>query len=338
MGAPGTRIGVVAACLLSVFALACGDERSVLLLELQAARTACPPGHVKRDLCGPEPPPPPGDPQLPGVFLEGMVSPLRLDWTPQDWLLVTDSRLRMVLRIDPVSLQPFAGFRTHGKPLGVTALGPSIYVGNADDRTIDVYAADGGDRTSTFGQGRVDYPADLAADHTQGLIFALDGGRREVRVFNAEGTFLNTISGPGTLDEQLLNPTAVGLDPVRQWVMVSDYGSADGGIASLKIFAYDGSLVHRISGEGDCGFMGCFNGFSRPQGAGVDAAGLIYMPDALLGEIWVFDPDTWTRTAVLGGQGFLRLPTDVVVDGVGDLFIASNLTHDVQVIRGVGQP
>lgn len=318
--------------------LSCSDERpDVVDPHVQAAK-ACPPGQVGKS-CEPElPPTPPPDPQLPGVFVEGMASPIRLDHTPLGWLLVTDSRLRMVLRIDPVTLQPYQGFGTRGKPLGVTALGTSIYVGNPDQRTVDVYAADGGRMTSSFGPGAVDHAADLAADTAARLIFALDGGRREVRVFDRHGTPLRTISGPGTLPEQLENPTALGLDPTRQWVLVSDYGSADGGYASLKVFGYDGTFVTSVSGRGSCGMLGCSGGFSRPQGAAVDARGRVYLPDALLSEVLVFDPATWQITQRLGGRSTLRVPTDVVFDARGDLFVASSRNQEVYVIRGIGQP
>jgi sugar lactone lactonase YvrE len=130
----------------------------------------------------------------------------------------------------------------------------------------------------------------------------------------------------------------MGLDPTRQWVMVSDYGSADGGDASLKIFGYDGSLIKQLSGAGSCGMLGCSGGFSRPQGAAVDAQGLIYLPDALLAQVLLYDPVSWNQTGTLGDHGFLRVPTDVVFDDFGDLFIASNRTREVQVVRGVGQP
>jgi hypothetical protein len=201
---------------LAILASACRDHRpDVVDPTVQAAKT-CPPGQSKKGCVVEPPPPPPGDPQLPPVFIEGMVSPLRLDRTPFDWILVTDSRLRMVLRVDPTTLQPVEGFETEGKPLGVASLGMSIFVGNESGRTIDVHDADGGAFVTSFGAGAVNHPADLAVDATQNLVFALDGGRREVRVFDPSGTLLQTISGPGTLPAELENPTAMGLDPVRQ--------------------------------------------------------------------------------------------------------------------------
>ena len=338
MKLPGFRRGLAFMGLAATLTVACQDPRtSVVDPVLQAAR-ACPPGQSKKG-CDVDPPPPPVvDPQLPAVFVAGMVSPIRLDHTPLDWLLVSDSRLGMVLRIDPATLQPFQGFETQGKPLGVTALGTSIYVGNADDRTIDVYAANGGTMSSSFGHGVVEYPTDLAADTALGLIFALDGGRREVRVFDDQGTLTKVISSAGTLPDQLLNPVAVAIDPVRSWVLVSDYGSADGGYASLKVFGYDGTYVTSLSGQGRCGSLGCSGGFSRPQGAAVDALGMIYLPDALLSAVLVVDPSTWKITQTLGGRSTLRVPTDVVFDAVGDLFIASSRNQEVFAIRGSSLP
>jgi hypothetical protein len=63
---------------------------------------------------------------------------------------------------------------------------------------------------------------------------------------------------------------------------------------------------------------------------------MIYVPDALLGQVLVYDPISWNPSGTLGEHGFLRLPTDLIFDGYGDLFIASNRTREVQVIRGAG--
>lgn len=319
--------------------LSCTDERPDVVDPHVAQARACPPGQVKKG-CDPDVPPTnPPDVQLPAVFVEQMASPIRLDRTPLGWLLLSDSRLRMVLRIDPVTLQPFQGFETRGKPLGVTALGTSIYVGNPDERTIDVYDADGGAMTSSFGRGAVEYAADLEADTTAGLIFALDGLDRQVKVFDAFGTPVRTISAPGPDPGQLENPTAIGIDPVRGWVIVSDYGSADAtGGATLEIFGYDGTFVTSVSGKGRCGLVGCSGGFSRPQGAAVDAQGLVYLPDALLSEVIIYDPATWQIAQKLGGRTTLRVPTDAVFDANGDLFIASSRNQEVYVFRGVGLP
>ena len=331
-----TRSGrVLLVASIAALALAgCQDRRTGLVDPQMQAGKACPPGQVDKGCSIDPPPPPPVNYQLPAVFLDRMVSPLRVDRTPWGWLLLTDSQLRMVLRVDPVSLQPIQGIETNGKPLGVAGMGGAIYVGDVSNRTVAVYGADGGNFRKTFGPGAVEYPADMAADPAQSLLFVLDGKRREVRVFDASGSLVRTISGPGTLADQLTAPTALGLDPARQWVMVSDYGQ-DGGYASLKIFGYDGTLVRAISGQGKCGMLGCSGGFSRPQGASVDAAGRLYMPDALLAQVFVFDPATWAITSVLGGNGAFSVPTDVTVDAAGDLFVVCNWSGEMKVLRGV---
>ena len=84
--------------------------------------------------------------------------------------------------------------------------------------------------------------------------------------------------------------------------------------------------------------LGCSGGFSRPQGAAVDGAGRIFLPDALLSQVFVYDPVSGDRVGTFGERGFLRVPTDVVLDAAGDLFIASSRTREVQAIRGAGLP
>ena len=339
------RIGrtLLASMLVVVGLVACRDQRpDVVDPQVQAAKK-CPPGQEKKGCVVEPPPPPPGDLHLPPVVGEQLISPLRLEHTSLSWLLLTDSQRRMVLRVDPTTLQPIEGFEVDFKPLGVAGMGTSIFVGNVDGQTVDVFDADGGGFITTFGPGVAEYPTDIAADEALGRVFVLDGRRREVRVFDPSGNLVSTISGAGDLEHQLASPVAMTVDPVRQWVIVSDWGSMGGGsdigatsIAAVKVFAYDGTFVQAVYGEGDCGLLGCSGGFSRPQSATVDASGLIYVPDMLLGEVLVFDAATWQQTNTLGAGGSFDMPSDVAFDAVGDLFIVSNRGREIQVIQGVG--
>jgi DNA-binding beta-propeller fold protein YncE len=262
-----------------------------------------------------------------------MRSPIRLASAPGGKLLVSDSRWHVVLRVDEESRTADQAFLVDGKPLAVGMRGDQIFVGNATTNTVDVFGASGGFSYS-FGDGAAPYPTDLAIDDALGLVFVVAGGTRDVKVFSLSGELQGTITGSG--GARLQSPTGIAVDEGRREVLVSDYGAV-GGHASVKIFDYDGSLVGEITGGTDCGVTGCSGGFSRPQGLAVDGTGLIYLADALLGQVLVLDRASGEAVAMLGAHasdgGDLRLPMDVVLGGRGEPYVASNGTASVEVVR-----
>jgi len=333
--------------LLTAFAIGgCADdrERDYVTDSTLLAKNECPPGAAKKGEC-PEPPPPPPpppptgtvEPDLPGVSTDVMRTPMRSAGTPEGRMLVADPKAGMILRVDPSYLLPDQGFEALGKPLSVALLGDAIFVGNADGRVIDVYDAIGGGYRTSFGAGRAERPADIVADTGLALLFVLDSKMKQVTVFEENGTMVRTISAPGSGTGQLASPVALGLDPVRGELLVSDYGDAQAS-ASVKIFSYDGTYVGFIDGAGTCNFMGCVGGFSRPQGVFVNPADQVFVTDGLLATVEVFTRATLAKVATLGGRntGFpeLRFPTDVFVNDAGDVFATSYQSGTVEVFPG----
>jgi len=338
----------LAALFLASFAAGCVDDsrRDLMTETTLLAKKDCPPGAEKKGECEeppPPPPPPPPDgtvePDLPSVSTDVMHTPMRLAGTPEGRMLAADPKARMILRIDPSYLLPDQGFEARGKPLSVALLGDAIFVGNSEDRQIDVYDAIGGGYRTSFGAGRAERPADIVADTGLALLFVLDSKTRQVTVFEPDGTVVRTISGPGSADSQLLSPVALGLDPVRGEVLVSDYGS-ETVPAAVKVFGYDGTYVGLVNGAGECGMMGCSGGFSRPQGVFV-RADQVFITDGLLASIEIYDRTTLGYSSTLGGRdsGFpdLRFPTDVFVNDAGDVFAASYQSGSVEVFQGGAQ-
>ncbi len=198
-----------------------------------------------------------------------------------------------------------------------------IFVGNETRRTVEVFSALG-QREYTFGTGVVGQPADLAIDSERGLVFVVDGHAGVVKVFDVDGVLQRTI---GDFDA----PTGIALDPTRREVFVSDYG-AGGSDARIHIRDYEGTVAGTIVGE-----------FSRPQGIAVGDRGRIYVTDAVVAQVLVFDRATVTAVARLGSGdpsvSDLRLPTDVVVDAQsGTVFVVSNMTGTVVAFSNPNQP
>ncbi|MDH3289611.1 MAG: NHL repeat-containing protein [Gemmatimonadota bacterium] len=287
-------------------------------------------------------PPPntvPVDPQLPPTGTT-LVSPLRVEVTGTGWLLVTDSKRHMVFRVDTATLLPDQALRLDGTPLAVGMLGDQIFVGVEERQTVEVFDASGRAIGSLGGIGTVAHPSDLAIDGSEGLVFVLDGRARDIKVFDVAARSLKGTIAAG----QLHSPAGVAVDPVRREVLVSDYG-ASGVAASIKIFSYgsetwDG-FIGEISGAGTCGSLGCSGGFSRPRGLAVDGA-RVYVTDAVLAQVLMFDRDSGERVGALGtgdpAVSDLRVPTDVEVDGAGHLFVTSTSTARVVRFRAGGTP
>jgi DNA-binding beta-propeller fold protein YncE len=267
-----------------------------------------------------------------------MASPVRLAMSRKGDLLVSDSRLEKVMVLDPVTLQPVRGFRVSGRPLAVGVGRNAIYVGNARKRTVEVYDPRKGTLKSSFGPGAVAKPTDLAVDLRARLVFVLDAGAMDVKVFDLRGRPQGTISGPGTGPAQLTNPTGIAVDEARAEVYVSQYG-VPGGNAAIKIFSYDGAYLGEISGAGQCGMLGCSGGFSRPEGMWVEGRGRIYLADGLLAEVLIIDRASGEVVGTLGGRDIvptLRFPTDVAIGREGDVYVTSVRTGTVEVFPGGG--
>ncbi len=290
-------------------------------------------------------PPAPSDPDAPteprfgrafDPRSDSLRSPVRIALTPAGNLLVSDSRLHMILDIDGGTLQPRSTMPVDGTPLAVAISGGRIFVGNATSRQVEVYNATG--RFWYAFAPPVAYPTDIAVDGRLGLVFVVDAEAKDIKVFSTTGELRRVISGPAAApDAQLHVPTGITLDPERQEVLVSDYPDpATGGSATVRIFDYQGTLLQVLS-PGRCGSLGCSAGFSRPQGIAVDDRGRIYVTDALLAAVLVFNRDTLALVKTLGGRNVgppvLRVPLDVVIGKNGDVFVTSNRTAAVEVFR-----
>jgi DNA-binding beta-propeller fold protein YncE len=245
-------------------------------------------------------------------------------------LLVSDYFQGLVFGVDPVTRLPDDGFIVEGRPMAVAQLKNRILVGNASKKTIEVYGTDGRRRGYfAAGPGSVELPTDLAVDSDANRVFAVDGGRRVVLIYNGKGVLLKTIAG-------FMNPVGVGLDPIREEILVSDYGVMNGDYSRVLIFDYDGTPLGEISGKGSCHwFSGCTGGFSTPQGVAADGQGRVFVVDSFLGQVLVFDRYTGDLIGHLGefgqGPGQLSVPLDLVLASSGNIFVTSSQTGAVEV-------
>lgn len=279
------------------------------------------------------------EPDLPPAPSVSLTSPMRIAWTPQRRLLVSDYYARAVFLVDPATLQPVGAFAVDGAPLAVGLGGARIFVGNATTATVDVFDHRG-EYQYSFGSGRgaVGDPKDLVVDSARGLVLVVDGKSRVVRLFTVDGEAKSLISGFGPGPQRLQNPTALALRDGQLYV--SDYGDLQSGEpARIKVFDSAGNFVSSISGAANPRGVR----FARPQGLTVASARNVFVTEAMSGEVLVLDleADAVTRTIGTWGSdpGQLRLPLDAVVDpGSGDVFVTNSRNARVERFAGAGLP
>jgi DNA-binding beta-propeller fold protein YncE len=109
-------------------------------------------------------------------------------------LVVTDSRLQLLLRMNPNTLQADQALSLNGKPAGVGLSGNRIYVGDKTSGKADAFNADGGGFLFSFGVSEILEPSDIAVDAQAGLVFVSDVQAGRIWVFDLDG---GLVSGRG---------------------------------------------------------------------------------------------------------------------------------------------
>lgn len=257
------------------------------------------------------------------VRAESLPAPTRLDMLGTRQLVVSDPLRDAIFVLNAGSLAIEREIPVQGDALSVAYSRGRIYVGNATRQTVEVRTRSGGHRFDLGGEGSVARPLDIAVDSGKGWVFVVDGASNQIKVFSVRGALEFTLPAPGM--PPLEGPAALAVDPLREEVLVSEYGKP-GGFAPkawLRIYGYDGTLHGAISGRQHPGF-----GFSRPQGLAVSPTGLIFLVDAVRAQVLVFDRGTLLPMGVIGaaghGAGELFFPLDAALDESGQRLFVTN--------------
>lgn len=263
-----------------------------------------------------------------------VTSPVRIAWTPKGDLLLSDYQTRSVLVVDPQQQVVRSKIVINGRPTGVTADNAHIFIGNETTGNIEVYTPQG-KLHATWGNGAIGLPNDMAIDANAGHLFVVDAKAHQVLIFDRKGDGIGAIPAAGA-SQQLDNPTALTLDPKAGLVYVSDQGPSTDRLsfrnhnAFVRIYRYDGSYVDSLSGA-----------FTRPQGLTLNQDGYLYLADAMLGQVLVYDTLSKGLVKTVGsfglGPGQLSLPLDVAIDpGTGDLLVTNNRAGRLEIFAEGG--
>ena len=185
------------------------------------------------------------------------------------------------------------------------------------------------------GDGEFGHPGSIAVDPGTGEVYVTDTARHAVRVFTAAGALARSWGGSGSSERNFQVPTGIAFDALRGQVLVMDQLNY-----SLKVYDPGGNFLFCI-GTSKLLSGGFFNPATGPartlaagQGVRVDALGRIFVTDAFQGQVFVLDP-VGKLLGTIGtfgdADGQLRVPTDLVIDRAGRLFVASSNNARVEI-------
>ena len=245
-------------------------------------------------------------------------TPVRIAWGSGSQILISDYQKGAIHFRDSQTLALERSLVIKGHPLAVGYAQGKIFVGNETTQCVEVYDSTSGAKLYTLGDGpgSIPLPNDLAIDETSGRVFVTDSSGSRVAVFSLDGPLLYTIT-----DSLLRQPISIVLDVAGEHLYVGNLGS-EGSTPNV----YGGNvLVFTVAGQFERSIAG---DFTHPKGLTADAAGHLYLVDAILGQVLVFDTLTGLEVARLGVVpsygGQHKMPFDAVFDDGGQRILVTD--------------
>ncbi len=233
-------------------------------------------------------------------------------------------------------------------PIGV-AVHPTngnYYVSLRDEGKVGIYVyddiADEFNRTGFLGDGEAMVtfvrPTDIDIAPATGRIFVVDPEGDRWYMFNAEGTFRAMGGVRGELNGQLKYPSAISVDEAHNRMMIADH---DNFRVQIYTLTDDGEFTYATF-ERKFGYRlkylldGTLEGWMpRPLGLAVDSTGRVFVSDALMGTVRVFDSAGVDMGKVIDygpAPGGLQTPVDLTFSPDGSqLYVVSTGSASVEV-------
>ena len=270
-----------------------------------------------------------------GSLTESLRSPARVATTPGGTVLVSDTFSNHIARFDVDGT--FLGvWPVPAGPIGIAAhpTNGNYYVSLRDEGQVAIYDSaftftgylGDGDPPVTFVR-----PTDIEIAEDTGNIYVVDAEGDCVYGFAPDGGLILSLGIRGGLPGEFRYPSAITVDEARNRLLVADHDNfrvqafTTGGVFELRF----GYRLGYVRDEGARGWM------PRTQGLTVDAEGRIYVADALMSTVRVFDPTGLELARVLEygfGPGDLRTPAGLVLNADGSrLYVVSTNTSSVEV-------
>ncbi len=266
-----------------------------------------------------------------GSLTQELESPTRVALTATD-VLVADPQANVVVRFDPAGTFLGAWSEPAG-PLGV-AVHPDgrILVSRRDDGSVGVY-----DSSFNFlrflaaGNPLVNFvmPTDLAVDPVSGRIYVVDSGGDRVYGFESNESLALIFGTRGSLTGEFKYPSAIAIDVVNHRLVVADQDNY-----RVQVFSQTGIFQFKFGYRIKYAASGVEAWVARPAGLAVDDAANIYLTDALMGTLRVFDPTGQELGKVVdfgSNPGELYTPCDVAIDSAGRILVANTTAESVEI-------
>ena len=255
-------------------------------------------------------------------------------------------------------------------PLAVAVgAGGNVYIADAGNNVVRKILVSTGTITTFAGLGAQGYEGDggpassaklfnpysVAIDGSENLYIA-DSENHVIRKVSASTGIITTIAGNGVQGYQGDGGAATSANLFSpQGVFVDNAGNvyiSDSGNNVIRKVTFSTGIITTIAGNGTAGYSGdggpaSSSSLSSPHGLAADAAGNLYIADAVNNVIRKVEATTSTMSTVAGNgvQGYsgdgglatsanLFAPAGVALDGSGNLFIADGNS----VIRKVTKP
>jgi predicted CXXCH cytochrome family protein len=268
------------------------------------------------------------------TFTGELQYPGRLAPTAGGGVYVTDQPVGQIVEFDAAGAV-VATYSIPELPVGIAAdlASGNIYVARGDGQ-VGIY-----DATFTL-LGTLDptpftltRPNDLTVDPLTGEVYVVESAEQMIMVFDgATGGLLRVWGTEGSDLSELMHPQAIALDPALGHVIVADADNF-----RVQVFDTMGVLQFKFGyrilflPDSETGW------FARAEGLAVDACSNIYITDAVMGTVRVFDeagteldPDHLPVVGFGSGPGELQVPCDVLIDG-GTMYVADTNGAAVEV-------
>lgn len=268
-----------------------------------------------------------------GSLTEELRAPARIAVAPDDSVLVTDPRNGHIARFDALG-NLLGTWAIPGVPVGVAAHPDGrIFVSLRDETKVAIY-----DSAFNFLEylGATDPlvafvgPTDIDIAADSGRIYVVDADGDKIYGFGPDGSLALILGSRGPWRGQFIYPSAIAIDENRNRLIVADHDKW-----SIQAFTTGGVFLQQFGDRLTSGAGVTEGWMPRPQGLAVDADGNMYVTDALMSTVRVFDPAGAELGKVVEygyAPGSLRVPCDLDLSHDGSrLYVVSSNSSSVEV-------
>ena len=260
-----------------------------------------------------------------GALSASLRAPARVAADANGNLYVTDPAAGRVIGFDAFG-QPMAVYDGFAGPLAIAVASDGrIYLSEEKNGSVSVFDAQW-DLLYRLGAGANEFqlPGHLAVDPlAPDTVCVSDGKANLIRVFTGTNQVAQ-FGGAGTGNGKFDFPAGVSVRANGE-VLVVDQNNDRVEVFTNGVFARKFSLNSSGSSGGGMSYGSALSG--RSQALFVDAAGRVFVADAMQGLVKVFDAGTGLSLGTVGdfggAPGQLNLPLGIVMDSLNRLCVAS---------------